>query len=63
MLDRLRQFKQIINEISNDPDKIDGLTSIQRLKLKTLMLNYTDWILIEALIYVLSRFDQVTNLI
>jgi len=63
MLDRLRQFKQIINEISNDPDKIDGLTSIQRLKLKTLMLNYTDWILIEALIYVLSRFDQVTKIL
>ena len=63
MLERLRQFKEIINMILNDPDRIDGLTVAQKSKLNDVVLSYTDWILIDALIHVLSRFYEVTKIL
>ena len=63
MTDRFCIYKPIVNQITNNPELIDGLTKTQKKSLNNLKLNNSEWIIIETLRDVLKPFFYATKIV
>jgi hypothetical protein len=63
MLNRFIKFKEIINNITLEPEKIDGITKQNINKLKKLNLSNPEWELIDTLTKILKPFYSATKLL
>lgn len=63
MLKRFKDLKSLTNDLTTNPNQIDGITNSQINKLQSLHLSNVDWCLIDILLNVLSRFYEATKLL
>ncbi len=63
MLERLKKLKIVAEEITNDPDSIQGLKPNQKLILEDLMFTSEEWSMCEILLKVLQPFFHATKIL
>lgn len=60
MIERFYEMKIIVDEITCNPRLINGITKPQEAKLKALILNASDWEIVESLKNILYPFYRST---
>lgn len=63
MLDRFRVFKIVVDEITSNPERIEGLQNKAKSKLRKLALCLNDWLMVDTLVKMLKPFKKVTDLL
>jgi hypothetical protein len=62
MLDRVINHRDLVDEIFTKRD-INGLTALQKVNLRSLLITYDDWELLNALRDCLLPFEKVTTML